>query len=55
MLLIDEKKFLQLEKLKILFHGNMSFVILMVKELLEHAMKKNCRRQIKKNLEQKNY
>ena len=28
-------------------------MILMVKKLLEHSMKTNCKRQIKKNLEQK--
>ena len=30
-------------------------MILMVKKLLERFMKKNCKRQTKKNLEQKNY
>ena len=39
-----------IKKLKIQFHGYMLLVILMVKRLLEHSMKKNCKRQIKKNL-----
>ena len=30
-------------------------MILMVKKLLEHFMKKNCKKQIKKNLEYKKY
>ena len=38
------KKFLRLKKLKIQFHGHMSLMILMVKKLLEHFMKKNCKR-----------
>ena len=38
------KKFLLLKKLKIQFHGNISLMILMVKKLLEHFMKKNCKR-----------
>ena len=37
--------------LKILFHGLMLLMILMVKKLLEHFMKNNCKRQMKKNLE----
>ena len=45
------KKFLLLKKLKIQFHGHMLLMILMVKRLLEHFMKKNCKRQINKNLE----
>ena len=49
--LIGQKKFSQSAKLKILYHGNMLLVILMVKELLEHFMKKNFIRLIKKNLE----
>ena len=40
-------------KLKIPFHGHMLLMISMVKKLLEHLMKKNCRRLIIKNLEQK--
>ena len=42
-----------ISKIKNKVHGNMLLVILMVKRLLEHFMKKNCRRQNKKNLEQK--
>ena len=53
MLLIGQKKFSQLAKLKILYHGNMLYSIQMLKELLELFMKKNCRRQIKKGVEQK--
>ena len=45
------KKFLLSVKLKIQFHGHMLLMILMVKKLLEHFMKKNCKRLIKKNLE----
>ena len=45
------KKFLLLVKLKIQFHGHMLLTILMVKKLLEHFMKKNYERLIKKNLE----
>ena len=40
-----------IKKVKILFHGLMLLVISTVKKLLEHFMKKNCKRQIKKNLE----
>ena len=32
------------------FLGHMLLMILMVKKLLEHFMKKNCRKQIKRNL-----
>ena len=32
-------------------HGHMLLTILMVKKLLEHFMKKNCKKQIRKNLE----
>ena len=38
-------------KLKIQFHGHMLLIILMVKKLLKHSMKKNCKRLIRKNLE----
>ena len=48
---IGLKKSLWLKRLKILFHGHMLLEILMVKKLLEHFMKKNCKKQIKKNLE----
>ena len=41
---IGLKKFLLLKKLKIQFHGHMSLMILMVKKLLEHFLKKNCKR-----------
>ena len=44
------KNFLWLKKLKTLFHWHISLVILMVKKLLEHFMKKNFKKQIKKNL-----
>ena len=40
---ISLKKFLLLKKLKIQFHGHISLMILMVKKLLEHFMKKNCK------------
>ena len=48
---ISLKKLLLLVKLKIQFHGHMLLMISMVKKLLEHFMKKNCKRLIKKNLE----
>ena len=48
---IGLKKFLLLVKLKIQFHGHMLLMILMAKKLLEHFMKNNCKRLIKKNLE----
>ena len=38
------KKYLWLEKLKTQFHGHILLVILMVKKVLEHFMKKNCRK-----------
>ena len=41
---IGQKKFLLLKKIKIQFHGHMSLMILMVKKLLEHFMKKNCKK-----------
>ena len=40
-----------ISKIKIQFHGLMLLVILIVKKLCEHFMKKNYKRQIKKNLE----
>ena len=40
---IGLKKFLLLKKLKIQYHGHMLLMILMVKKLLEHFMKKNCK------------
>ena len=42
-----------IKKLKIQFHGRMLLMILMVKKLLEHFMKKNYKRLIENNLEQK--
>ena len=44
---IDLKKFLLLVRLKKKFHGHMLFMLLMVKKLQKHFMKKNCRRLIK--------
>ena len=41
---IGVKKFLLSKKLKTQFHGHMSLMILMVKKLLEHFMKKNYKR-----------
>ena len=55
MLLIDQKKLLYLKKLKTQFHGLMLLMILIVKGLLEVFMKNNCRKIIKKNLEQRKY
>ena len=40
-----------IKKLKIQFHGRMLLMILMVKKLLEHFMKKNYKRLIENNLE----
>ena len=47
---IGLKNFLSLKKSKTLFHRDMLLVILMVETLLGHFMKKNCKKQIKKNL-----
>ena len=47
---IGLKKFLLSKKLKIQFHGHMLLMILMVKKLLAHFMKKNCKKLISKNL-----
>ena len=44
---IGLKKFLLLARLKIQFHGHMLLMLLMVKKLQEHFMKKHCRRLIK--------
>ena len=41
---IGLEKFLLLKKLKIQFQGHMSLMILMVKKLLEHFMKNNCKK-----------
>ena len=40
-----------IRNLKILYHGHMLLMILMVKKLLVHFMKMNCKRLTKKNLE----
>ena len=50
---IGLKKILLLQKLKVLFRGHMLLVILKAKKLLERFTKKNCKKQIKKNLELK--
>ena len=47
---IGLKKFLWLKKLKNLFHGHMLLMISMVKKWLETFVKKNCKKQINKNL-----
>ena len=44
----DLKKFLLLVKLKIWFHGHILLMISMVKKLLEHFMKKNYKKLIKR-------
>ena len=53
MLQIGLKKFLLLQKLKILWPRNMLLVILKTKKLLEISIKGNCKKQIKKSLELK--
>ena len=50
---IGLKKLLWFKKSKILFCGHMLIVILKVKKLLKRFAKKNCKKQIKKNLELK--
>ena len=45
---IGLKKFLWLKKLKILCHGHMLLIILMVKKLLEHFYKKELQKPNKK-------
>ena len=45
---IGQKKFLLLVKLKTLYHGPMLLMISMVKKLLVHFMKKNCKKLISK-------
>ena len=45
------EEFLLLVKLKIQFHRHTLLMISMMKQLLEHFMKKNCKRLVKKNLE----
>ena len=39
---------------KVLCHGHMFLLILTEKELLEHSMKMNCKKQINQNLELQN-
>ena len=51
MLQIGQKKSLLLAKFKILFHGHLLLVILMVKNMLELFMKKKCKILIKNILE----
>ena len=53
MLQIGLKKFLLLQKLKILWPRNMLLVILKTRKLLEISIKENCKKQIKKSLELK--
>ena len=48
---IGQKKYSLLKKLKVLYHGNMLLMSLMVKKLLVHFMKINYKLQINKNLE----
>ena len=50
---IDLKKFLLLQKLKILFHGHMLLMTLTEKKSLEHFTKRNYKIQIKESLELK--
>ena len=50
---IGLKKLLSLKKLKTQFDGHMLLVILKVKKLLEHIVKKNYKKQINKHLGQK--
>ena len=51
---IGLKKFLQLKKLKIQFYGYMLLMISTLKKLLKHFMKKNYKKQINKDLGEKN-
>ena len=48
---IGQNKYSLLKKLKILYHGHMSLMTLMMKKLLVPFMKMNCKRLIKKNSE----
>ena len=48
------RKVFAIKKLRILSHGHILLVILIDKKLLEHSTKKNCKKEIKKNLELKN-
>ena len=45
-----QKKYSLLKKLKILYHGPVFLMTLMVKKLLVHFMKMNCKRLSKMNL-----
>ena len=49
------EEILLLVKLKVHLHGHILLMISMVKKLLEDFMKKNCKRLINKNLEQKKW
>ena len=51
---IGLKKFLLLQKLKILFRGHMLSLVLKVNKLFERFTKTNCKKQIIKSLEIKN-
>ena len=50
---IGLKNFLWLKKLKIQFYGHLLLVILMVKKLLEHFIKRNFKKQTNKSLGEK--
>ena len=50
---IGMKKFLQLKKLKIQYHGQMLLMISMVKKLLEHFMKKKLSKNKPKRIQDK--
>ena len=52
---ISEKKFLLLVKLKIQLLGLILLMTWMVKKLLDVFTKKNCKKLVKKNSEQKKY
>ena len=52
---LTEEVFLIQKIKKILYYGHKLLVITMVKRLLEHSMKKSCRRQAKKNSGLKKY
>ena len=47
------KEVFVIKKVKKQFHGHMLLMISMVKKLLEHFMKKNCKGLLKNNLELK--
>ena len=50
---IGLKRILWLKRLKLLYRGHILLMILMEKNLSERFNKKNCKKQIKKNLELK--